>query len=128
MRGDAVAFTRLPVTQADKDVFNDRANASRSGSGGSSAAPAAPSIDFPELKPPFAVAGVLAGSDGRLWVQRYVPASDARTHYDVFDRRGAVVLRATVPNGGRIVGFGPKSVYVVRKDADDLQYLQKFPL
>ena len=33
-----------------------------------------------------------------------------------------------MPNDGRIVGFGTRSIYVVRKDADDLQYLQRYPL
>ena len=71
---------------------------------------------------------MFAGTDGRLWVQRHAPAQDTRTHYDVIDRRGAVVAKMDVPNGGRIVGFGAASIYVVRKDADDLQYLQRFPL
>jgi hypothetical protein len=32
-----------------------------------------------------------------------------------------------MPNDGRIVGFGTRSIYVVRKGADDLQYLQQYP-
>ena len=71
---------------------------------------------------------VIAGADGRLWVQRYAPAADTRTPYDIIDRSGAVVARAYVPNAGRVVGFGARSIYVVRRDADDLQYLQRFPL
>jgi hypothetical protein len=50
------------------------------------------------------------------------------TLLDVIDRQGAVAARVDVPNGGRVVGFGVRSIYVVRKDADDLQYLQGFPL
>jgi hypothetical protein len=46
----------------------------------------------------------------------------------VIDRRGIVAARVDVPNGGNIVGFGARAIYVVRKDADDLQYLQRFPL
>jgi hypothetical protein len=46
----------------------------------------------------------------------------------VIDRRGVVVARVDVPNGGHIVGFGARAIYVVRTDADDLQYLQRFPL
>ena len=61
-------------------------------------------------------------------VQRHAPAQDTRTHYAVIDRRGAVVAKVDVPNGGRIVGFGAASICGVRKDADDLQYLQRFPL
>ena len=71
---------------------------------------------------------MLAGTDGRLWVLRHARAGDPRTRYDVIDRQGAVAARVDVPNGGRVVGFGVRSIYVVRKDADDLQYLQGFPL
>ena len=67
-------------------------------------------------------------ADDRLWVQRHAPATDGRTHDDVIDRRGVVVARAVVPNAERIVCFGAAWIYVVRKDADDLQYLQRFPL
>ena len=85
-------------------------------------------LDWPEFKPPFPAAGVLAGTDGRVWVQRHAPAGASRTHYDVIDRRGVVAAKVDVPGAGRIVGFGAKSIYVVRKDSDDLQYLQRFPL
>lgn len=108
--GQPIPFTPVKVTQQDK------------------APSAPPGIDWPEFKPPFAWTGVLAGSDGRVWVLRYGQASDSRAHYDVIDRRGAVVAKVDVPNHGRIVGFGAQSIYVVRKDEDDLQYLQRFAI
>jgi hypothetical protein len=80
------------------------------------------------VKPPFAYTGVLAGADGNVWIPRYAPAEDTRSHYDVVDRRGVIVARVDVPNRGKIVGFGAKSIYVVRLDDDDLQYLQRFRL
>jgi len=128
--GSPIAFAPVRVTDLDKQ----QREASAGARGASGARPAgappnkAPAIDWPELKPPFPSTAVFAGTDGRLWVQRHAPAQDTRTHYDVIDRRGAVVAKVDVPNGGRIVGFGAASVYVVRKDADDLQYLQRFPL
>jgi hypothetical protein len=108
--GRSIPFTPVKVTDADKNT--------RTG----------PPADWPDVKPPFAYAGVLAGADGNVWIPRYGPAEDTRSHYDVVDRRGVVVARVDVPNRGRIVGFGPKSIYVVRIDDDDLQYLQRFPL
>jgi hypothetical protein len=38
------------------------------------------------------------------------------------------VSKVDVPNDRRIVEFGARSIYVVRKDAEDLQYLQRKPL
>lgn len=128
--GSPIGFVPVRVTDLDKQQREAGAGAR----GASSARPAgappnkAPEIDWPEFKPPFPSTAVFAGTDGRLWVQRHAPAQDARTHYDVIDRRGAVVAKVEVPNGGRIVGFGSAAIYVVRKDADDLQYLQRFPL
>jgi hypothetical protein len=118
--GKPIAFTPVRVTDRDKAE-----RSTRQPTGG---AAATPPVEWPEVKPPFAYQGVLAGTDGRVWLQRYTDAADTRTQYDVIDRRGVVVARVAVPNGGRIVGFGPRSIYVVRKDADDLQYLQRFPL
>jgi hypothetical protein len=118
--GRPIGFTRIRVTEADKKT---------SGAGpGTSVPNKPPEIDWPEFKPPFSHSGVLAAPDGRLWVPRYGVAADPRTHYDIVDRRGVVVAKADVPSGGRVVGFGARSIYVVRKDADDLQYLQRFAL
>ena len=110
--GRVIPYTPVKVTDADKKK--------RPANG--------PEPEWPAVKPPFAYNGVLAGTDGNVWIPRYAPAEDTRSHYDVVDRRGAVVARVDVPNGGKIVGFGAKSIYVVRIDDDDLQYLQRFPL
>jgi hypothetical protein len=110
--GRAIPFTPVKVTDADKKKR----------------APNTPEPDWPEVKPAFAYNGVLAGADGDVWIPRYASADDTRSHYDVIDRRGAVVARVDIPNRGKVVGFGPKSIYVVRLDDDDLQYLQRFPL
>jgi len=110
--GRVIPFTPVKVTAADKKKRS----------------PDAPDPDWPEVKPPFVYAGVLAGTDGHVWIPRYASAEDTRSHYDVIDRRGVIVARVDVPNRGKVVGFGAKSIYVVRVDDDDLQYLQRFPL
>ena len=110
--GRSIPFTPVKVTDADKKK--------RTGNG--------PEPDWPDVKPPFAYTGVLASADGNVWIPRYAPAEDTRSHYDVIDRRGVIVARVDVPGRGKVVGFGPKSIYVVRIDDDDLQYLQRFPL
>ena len=110
--GRVIPFTPVKVTEADKKKRS----------------PNAPEPEWPEVKPPFAYTGVLAGADGNVWIPRYASADDTRSHYDVIDRRGVIVARVDVPNRGKVVGFGAKSIYVVRLDDDDLQYLQRFPL
>jgi hypothetical protein len=127
--GRPIPFEPVKVTELDKQRLMSvmRGARGRDGGGGG-VGPSLPELDWPEVKPPFSFSATLAGVDGRLWVQRYSPASDSRTRYDIIDRQGIVVARVDVPNAGRIVGFGAKSIYVVRKDEDDLQYLQRFPL
>jgi len=125
--GRSIPYTPVRVTERDKQLPAGGGTA-RGGAPGSAQPNKPLELDWPDLKPPFPSASVLAGTDGRLWVQRHVSAEDVRTHYDVVDRVGVVAAKIVVPNGGRIVGFGAKSIYVVRKDADDLQYLQRFPL
>ena len=125
--GAPIAYTPVRVTERDKADFAAARGAAGRSQGG--AAPsAAPAFDWPEEKPAFSANDALAGPDGRVWVRRYGAGGDRRTHYDIIDRRGVVVARVDVPNDGRIVGFGARSVYVVRKDEDDLQYLQRFGL
>jgi len=120
--GQPIPFSPVRVTERDKARFDS----AQGRVAGSSNPP--PLRDWPDYKPPFSWSEVVAGTDGRLWVPRYAPASERATNYDVIDRRGVIVARAQVPNGGRVVGFGARSIYVVRKDADDLQYLQRFGL
>jgi hypothetical protein len=126
--GPTIAYAPVRVTELDRKPPEIAGRTARGGTQGGAPPNKPPEMDWPEFKPPFPSAGVLAGTDGRLWVPRHAAAADVRTHYDIIDRRGVVAGRAEVPNGGRIVGFGPRSIYVVRKDADDLQYLQRFPL
>jgi hypothetical protein len=47
---------------------------------------------------------------------------------DVIDSTGQVVLKVVLPKGSKLVGFGEGTVYLVRIDADDLQYLQRYRL
>jgi hypothetical protein len=44
----------------------------------------------------------------------------------VFDRTGMLVRKVTLEPRSRVVGFGERTVYVVRTDADDLEYLQRY--
>jgi len=48
--------------------------------------------------------------------------------YDLIGPDGALVDRVRLPEGHRVVGFGHDAIYVVRRDADDLEFLQRRPL
>ncbi|HEX9693160.1 MAG TPA: hypothetical protein VGA22_13790, partial [Gemmatimonadales bacterium] len=93
--------------------------------------PVAPpaNVSWPRYLPPF-VYHVLThpepvrfAPDGRLWIERAVGAHDVPL-VDVVDERGQLVRRIRLPAGRRLAGFGRTSVYLVRKDDVDLQYLE----
>jgi hypothetical protein len=48
--------------------------------------------------------------------------------YDIVDERLGLIARAQLRAKSRVVGFGRQSVFVVRTDDDDLEYLEKYQL
>jgi hypothetical protein len=140
--GPSIPAPRLKVTEADKKEIEKQ----RSGGatmvmtrdegprGNSSEARALrpgdlpPITDWPEYKPPFVGNAAAVAPNGELWVRRTRPASDDAPFYDVFDGKGQLVGHVRLPKGTRLAGFGKSSVYLVRLDADDLQYLQRYAL
>jgi hypothetical protein len=119
--GPPTPYTPVPVTTADKD---EARVARRPPSGG--AAPD-PSV-WLTVKPPFGENSAWAAPNGELWVEVSRRAGDAVPRFDVFDSVGVRRYAVTLPAGSRIIGFGKQAVYVVRTDADDLQYLRRFNL
>jgi hypothetical protein len=94
---------------------------------GFSARPVVEPYEWPEFLPHFLPSAVWFASDGHLWVQR-TTAAGAPTTFDVIDAAGRLVQRVTLPVNTRLVGFGSAAVYLVRRDNDDLEYLQKYRL
>ncbi|GIW52788.1 MAG: hypothetical protein KatS3mg081_2143 [Gemmatimonadales bacterium] len=84
------------------------------------------SLEWPEAMPPFDGAPVVAPW-GEVWVRRSRPARERRAVYDVFDGRARLVRQVVFPDGRRLIGFGQRSVYAVHVDADDLQWLERYP-
>ncbi|MEO8296152.1 MAG: hypothetical protein ABI613_11605 [Gemmatimonadota bacterium] len=137
--GPVNRFERLRVTEADKEAQRKQnARAPRmmiSTRGGSTRTTAGPppamptgmqEPDYPEFKPPFPTRAVYATPEGMLWVLRSRPATDLIPTFDVFDQRGMVVGKVTLPRDRRLVGFGNGTVYLARTDGDDLQWLEKY--
>jgi hypothetical protein len=82
-------------------------------------------VEWPSQKPAFVSANVFATPEGDVWVERSVAAGAPR-EYDVFDRQGNLTSRVVLQRDRRVVAFGNGTVYVVRNDEDDLQYLERY--
>lgn len=152
VKGPAVPYNTIKVDGAVKQMVEDaRAKGRRnavsmtvnSGSGGTQRAtqiggaglpPAEPLTDWPDMMPAFLAAntlpggGVVARPNGELWVPIVQRPGFTAIVYDVFDASGKVIGRVALPPATRLVGFGNGTVYVIRIDADDLQYLQRYRL
>lgn len=129
--GPPVAFTAVPVTEAEKEAWRAaRRGLPMAGRGGAMPKnlPPPPESEFPAVMPPFVSAATMARPNGEIWVQRSHKWTEAPI-YDVFGSSGSIIRRVAMPSpSARLVGFGSNTVYVVRRDADDLEYLQRYKL
>ena len=83
--------------------------------------------DFPANIPPFGDYSLLAGGDGRLYVQRSETASDTLPRYDIVDRRSKLVGQLVLGSKGmRLVAATPSHWFIVSRDEMDLEYLEKY--
>jgi hypothetical protein len=137
--GPVIPVALPKVTEADKKDWLDRLSRQRpmmiafGGPGGRNAPPPrvppqeASEIEWPETLPAFTGNdAVQMTPDGQVWVQRVKSATDKTPGYDVFDGTGKLVGTVTLRPRSRIAGFGKGTVYVVRTDEDDLQYLERY--
>jgi len=63
---------------------------------------------------------------GEIWVPRNRKAGDETPVYEVFSLAGRQTARVVLARKTRVIGFGAGTVYTLRSDDDDLQYLQRF--
>ena len=126
-RGAPLPVPEIRVTARERDAFFAR-NPNAFGPSSVPGLPATPrptASDFPATVPPFALAAVSDGPAGLLLIKRHRSADVGPSHYLLVDRRGALVGELVLPDNTSIVGAGPRSVYVVVKDEDDLQTLRR---
>lgn len=109
VRGQRVNVPPLPLSAEDRRLFP-------------------PDIPAPRSKPPFGPGALLAGTDGLLWVRRTTAAESDPARYDLFDASARLVRQVTLPPRTRVAGFGRGVIYLVRRDADDLEFLGRAPL
>lgn len=137
--GPPVPYTPIRVTEADKKAWWEQTARGRilieNNNGAVRVAPAAgasppmdPSVQWPASKPPFPANAVKVAPTGELWLLRSRPADDPNPLYDVFDAQARWVRSVKLPKDTRLVAFGKGVVYLVRRDADDLEYLERYRL
>lgn len=85
---------------------------------------------WPDTLPAFHIDGYFPtlhfAPDGKLWVRRTVGAED-RPAFDVFSREAQLVERVMLPLGTRLLALGEHALYLLVRDADDLEYIQRTP-
>jgi hypothetical protein len=118
-------YTRVPVTQADRD----RVLAQVREQGKQFGMPQDLSISYPfaETKPPFDFA--LGRATGEVWLQRPRAEEDAALVYDVVNRQGGWQRSVTFPKGAALAGFGAQgAVYASIKSQDGRRTVGRFRL
>ena len=131
VRGPTVTYQPVRITQRDKEAWADQAGTGQAimrGPQGTQTMrvprPNLDEVDFPEAKPPFEA--VFATPDGEVWVRVSRSATATRQLYDVFNGQGQRVRQVELAEGRRLVGFGNGTLYAVRVDEDDLQWLERY--
>jgi len=145
--GPLIAWKPVPVAALDRTNFARRflATSGVGGKGGAdrppgslTAVPADEMTDeavaalvanspFATTKPPFTDATPIIAADGTLWLERSVPAGKPAI-WDLFDGAGRPVRSWELPAGRRLVAVGRSAVYLVARDADDNERLERYAL
>jgi len=130
--GPPLTVSAVPVTDAEKAAWRAERGGLAAGLGRGGAPPKnlppPPQAEFPEVMPPFVAASLFAAPNGELWVLRSHRFTDVPV-YDVFNAAATMSRRVALPaTKARLVGFGNRVLYIVRRDADDLEYLQRYRL
>ncbi|MGH7584279.1 MAG: hypothetical protein ACREL5_13745 [Gemmatimonadales bacterium] len=140
--GPVIPYTPIPVTDAERRTLLDslraqldsqmaKTRAAMSRGGG---ATNVPKIDARVIEPTKwastkpAYTALSSAPDGHLWVTVSQPAASRSMLFDVLDGRGAMVAHVQLADGELPVGFGRGTVYTIRIDDDDLQYLRRYQL
>jgi hypothetical protein len=136
-----IPYQRVPVTNAEKQAYRDNyasnpgfaMNMSGDATGrmtvSSRTLPFREPEAWPAQKGPFENSrdAVLASPTGELWVWKQLAHTEWKPMYDIIGPGGELVERVMIPERSAVVGFGRGgAVYIVRRDEDDLQYVQRF--
>lgn len=128
-RAAPVRYTPVRVTDAEKREWREsRAAATMmSVTGQNIPLSSLPEPDsWPAMKAPFATNSVFAAPNGDTWVFGQRAADDHVPVANVFDERGVLLRRVTLPRDVRPIALGVRGLYALRIDSDGLQYLQRY--
>jgi hypothetical protein len=89
---------------------------------------AAESIPWPATKPPFRYGTLRIAPAGEAWIELSTAADDPAPLYGVLRADGTLVRLVRLPEGRRLVGLGRNSLYTVRRDDDDLEWVERYAL
>ncbi|MHB1297517.1 MAG: hypothetical protein ACYC0B_03215 [Gemmatimonadaceae bacterium] len=136
----AIAFPSVRVTADDRKKLMDelRAGIEKAMAGARGMAADAPSgFQMPKIelvepewqthKPPLAGTVILVDGKNRAWVPA-LGATPTAVRFDLLDAEGRAVDAIALADGAALLGFGKGVLYVSRKDADDLLYVQRYAL
>lgn len=126
--GRRVAGRPIPVRQVPVDLAEQRAAIERSG-----LAPLVPDeyrrpeaySGWPDLLPVVTRDALLPAPDGRVVVARMPTARASTITYDLVNRRGEVDQSIEVGSNQRLVGFGSHAVYLVTRNSDGEETLDR---
>jgi hypothetical protein len=124
-RGEPREFTRIPVTEADKE----RVLAQVREQGKQFGMPQDLRVVYPfaETKPPFEFA--LGRPNGEVWLQRPRKDDAAGLVYDVYDRKGVWRRAVAFPKDASLAGFGSGTVvYASIRNQDGSRTIGRFKL
>jgi hypothetical protein len=122
-RGTPHEYTKLPVTQADRERVLEQVREH----GKQFGMPQNLAIQYPfaDTKPPFDFA--LGRPNGEVWLQRPRAEENAPLTYDVYTRKGKWERALEFPIGATLVGFGAKgAVYASIKQPDGTRTVGRF--
>lgn len=135
--GPTIAFTPVRVDDDVKEAYRENAMRPRLSLMFARGGAITPSVgppseytapeEWPDALPAFLGDAVWFAPDGNLWVER-ATHPDAATTFDVIDRAGRVAMRVELPADRHLAGFGDGTVYLVRVDEVDLEYLERYAL
>jgi hypothetical protein len=140
--GQPIPFERVRVTESEKQAYREQQRASpptgiqvrSTGPGTATSVSTAPATfteppSWPEYKHPYQGNGVAVAPNGELWILKQLPHTEKNPTFDIIGARGQLTGRVVIPERTRLLGFGRDgAVYLVRRDADDLEYIQRYRL
>jgi hypothetical protein len=131
--GPRLPYTPVKIGKAEREEWansmGDRVMVMRTPQGSQTMRPPRPNIedqDWPDTKPPFAGNAIRVSPEGELWIPVSQPAGTKTALYDVVDARGQRIRQVVLPEGRRLVGLGRGTLYTVSRDADDLEWLERY--